>query len=265
MIPLILSQTAPSYDLPPAEARFCATWQRHNPDFDYRLFDDAASRDVIADVFPQYLSQYDALPYPVMKADIFRYAVVYRDGGFYADTDMECLQPLPKAFFDVDCLLAVEAHLSARSQQKLRYRTPVQIANCIFGARPRHPVFAALVHRAFAQIAAAKIITVADIEELTGPRMLTRAFYAGAQTGVWKDVSVARQITLMVPLHYPVVWPLRTNMFARHHTHGSWKTDTARPSLWHRWVAQNRWITPFPAGYFHAGPDVGPPCVTSPQ
>jgi mannosyltransferase OCH1-like enzyme len=31
---------------------------------------------------------------PVMKADLFRYLILYDVGGYYADIDVQCSQPL---------------------------------------------------------------------------------------------------------------------------------------------------------------------------
>lgn len=62
------------------------TWTRDNPDWDYKLvFDDNADtliRSTYADV-PDVLEIWGSLTRPVIKADLFRYLVIYAYGGQY--------------------------------------------------------------------------------------------------------------------------------------------------------------------------------------
>jgi hypothetical protein len=44
--------------------------------------------------FTEYLQAYTALPKAVERADFFRYLVILRHGGMYADTDVECMMPI---------------------------------------------------------------------------------------------------------------------------------------------------------------------------
>lgn len=242
MIPRLLSQTWISEQLTGEAARCHDTWLRLNPSLTYRLHDDSASRGVVADVAPELLAAYDALPFPVMRADIYRYAVIFRDGGFYADIDMECLKPLPDSLFSAGCLLAEEARLTRQRTAELGYRAPVQIANCVFGARPRHPFFLAALRRAFALAAASPGNDRSAIEDITGPRMLTRLFYEQD----WPDMAIAANVVLMAPLHYPDIWPLNRSMHARHRTFGSWKLPGGAKALSRLWIERNRQPDPFP-------------------
>ena len=65
------------------------SWQRWSG-FSYEFFDDAAQDAFMAEHFPALYPLYAALPLPVMKADIWRYAVLYVRGGIYADVDTIC-------------------------------------------------------------------------------------------------------------------------------------------------------------------------------
>ncbi|MAW85486.1 MAG: hypothetical protein CMJ42_03035 [Phyllobacteriaceae bacterium] len=242
MIPRLLSQTWKSDRLTGEAARCRDSWLRLNPQLNYRLHDDSASRAVVADVAPEFLAVYDALPFPVMRADIYRYAVIHRDGGLYADIDMECLRPLPDSLFATGCLLAEEARLTRRRMAELGYPAPVQIANCIFGARPGHPFFLAALQRAFTLAQAAPHADRSAIEDITGPRMLTRLFFEQA----WPDVSVTPNVVLMAPLHYPYIWPVNRNMYARHRTFGTWKEKLGRKALSRTWIERNLQPNPFP-------------------
>lgn len=252
MIPKIIIQTWKTDDLPQREQAFADGWKRLNPGFDYRLFDDAACEGLIADAAPEFLPDYRAFPFPVMRADFFRYAAIWALGGVYADVDMECLRPIAPLLELGDAILSVEVSLTAARQRELGYARPYQIANCVFAARPRHPFMRAAMERCIELARARSGIERRDIEDITGPRMLTRLFYESPPAGV----AVLRQIFLMPPRHYPAVWPIGGNFHARHHFLGSWKEH--RPaSLRRRWIERDLWPTPFPSAFVDPRPNGG--------
>lgn len=241
MIPFRLSMTWKTADLPPRAAALRADWLRLNPGLELRLYDDAGARQVVADMAPDQMALYDALPHGVMRADLFRLAVLLRDGGVYADIDMQVLRPLPPALFQSPCTVMEEAHLDPIRQRELRYAAPVQIANCIMAGAAGHPFFRAGLMRAFDLLRAhPQPIPKAAVEDLTGPRMITRLIYERA----WPDVMIAPQIQFMAPLDYPAIWPIGRHMVTRHETAGSWKEAGARASLRRRWIERNRLINP---------------------
>jgi len=71
-----------------------ASWAAANPGWEMRLWDDAECREFVRTEFPEYQRAYEALPHNVERADFFRYMVVLRHGGVYADVDVECRRPL---------------------------------------------------------------------------------------------------------------------------------------------------------------------------
>lgn len=259
MIPRHLIQTAWSEDLPPVLQLYRRSWRKNNPQLEVRFFSDELCRELIANEFPQHLNAYDSMPFAVMRADVFRYAALFVHGGIYADIDMECLAPLPDWFFAPPCLLSVEASLGRRRQVELRYDKPMQIANCILAAEPNQPFFRALVERAFLLFGRADAMTRDDVEDITGPKMLTRFWFEWTAGGV----EVLEPIYLMPPLHYPWRSALGRNMLTRHHNFGSWKARGSAPSLWRRWVERNRFVNPWPSHRFLSqanGREIEPSC-----
>lgn len=249
-VPPILSQTWKTHDLPPRARALLADWARLNPALDMRLYDDADARAVVAEVAPGHLRAYDALPFGVMRADVFRLAVLLRDGGLYADIDVQPLHPLRAGLFERPCSVSVEAHLGRRRQRELRYAHPVQIANCVLAGRAGHGFFAAGLERAFDLFAQAPTPRRDQIEDITGPRMLTRLL----QQGHWPDVWIGGQIELMAPMGCPDLWPFNRHMVARHETHGTWKGSGGQAGLRRRWIERNRWINPFTAPRWRPAP-----------
>lgn len=241
MIPARLIQTWKTNALPARTQAWQDRWLAMNPTLSLCFYDDAACRDLLADVAPQHLAAYDAMPFAVMRADIFRYAALVRDGGLYADIDMEPLQPLPPTLFQHRCLVSIEARLTRRRQRELGYRTPFQIANCIMASEPGHPFWRAALEECFAQVAAHPAPTREDVEVLTGPRMLTRLF----DRGLWPEISVMPRLMLMPPLQYPRVWPINRYMVTCHQAQGSWKAPRGPATLSRTLIERHRLTNPF--------------------
>jgi mannosyltransferase OCH1-like enzyme len=68
------------------------SWRRFCPEFEYYFYTDELCDKFIKDNFDKHIyNLYKNLPLPVMKADLWRYCVIYINGGIYADTDTICL------------------------------------------------------------------------------------------------------------------------------------------------------------------------------
>ena len=105
-IPHIIHQTARSFDsLPDPIPLLRDSWARLNPGWDLQEWDDARCKEFVRKEFPEYLAAYKGLPKNVERADFFRYLVVFRYGGVYADIDTECKQPLDQIIRHSDSLL----------------------------------------------------------------------------------------------------------------------------------------------------------------
>lgn len=68
------------------------SWRRFCPEFEYYFYTDELCDKFMRDNFDhKTYNIYINLPLPVMKADLWRYCVIYINGGIYADTDTICL------------------------------------------------------------------------------------------------------------------------------------------------------------------------------
>jgi hypothetical protein len=96
-IPPILHQTWKSKTDLPDNFRF---WRQSfidlNPQLEPRLYDDADNRALLARTFPTLLPLYDAYPKEIFRVDFIRPVYLYTEGGYYADLDFQCLQPLSR-------------------------------------------------------------------------------------------------------------------------------------------------------------------------
>jgi mannosyltransferase OCH1-like enzyme len=96
-VPKVIHQTYRSRDLEPELAANVAEMQRQNPDWEYRLYDDADITRYVIDNFGADLGAYlNAInpKYGAAKADLFRYLVMYREGGVYLDIKSCAGRPL---------------------------------------------------------------------------------------------------------------------------------------------------------------------------
>jgi mannosyltransferase OCH1-like enzyme len=248
MIPAIIHQTWKTNQLPPALKAYCRSWRRFNPEADYRFYDDAGCRSFVQKEFPGFLTAYEAFHFAIQRADLFRALAVYRFGGLYADVDMECLRPMERFFQMNGALFCIETRLTSARQGELGYRHPYQIANCIFAAEAEHPFLWDVIEK-IARLAGTKPISdPAQVEDATGPRLLTRLFFDC--TG--EQPHILEQVFWMPPTLFPAVFPLNKNMFARHHFLGSWKGRASRRlSFRRRWLERSLMPNPLPAGVFH--------------
>lgn len=132
LIPAHLWQTYRTASPPPRAAACTASWRRFNPSLTCHYFDDQACLRFIRRWFDKaFADMYESLPIGVMKADVWRVAVVYVHGGIYADIDTECRAPISTWIpTDQRLVAAVEDESGA-------------LGNFTFAAVARHP---ALLH-----------------------------------------------------------------------------------------------------------------------
>lgn len=60
----------------------------------YRLWSEADALDLMRQKCPHLLHLYHRLPHGINRCDLFRYVLMYYEGGFYFDVDFVCLRPL---------------------------------------------------------------------------------------------------------------------------------------------------------------------------
>ena len=66
----------------------CNSWSK-NTDYNYKFYNDEQCDNFIYDFFPEIKEVYDKSPLKVMKADLWRYCIIYKYGGIYADADAD--------------------------------------------------------------------------------------------------------------------------------------------------------------------------------
>jgi mannosyltransferase OCH1-like enzyme len=141
--------------------------------------------------------------------------------------------------------LSIEHRLNSRLQTEFGYRQPWQFANFVFAAAPGHPFFAALLET-IAQRASLPAPSDDDVQDITGPRMLTRLAYSlrPEQRG---EIRILPQVHLNPPFFYPRLGPLVRNIYARHICAGNWRIEADSRPLSRRLMPKGRFPNPFAA------------------
>ena len=177
------------------------TWEKHHPSWELKLWTDA---DLGSFEF-RLQSEFEAVDSFASKADIWRYEIVYRYGGFYVDADTVCQKPL-------NPLLCHSLVVGLEYDGPAIEHSPFgpAIGNCVFGATQEHPAIDHMIRGIplWLNMWAGKPPTWT-----TGPGPFTTCVLSALFTHT--EVEVMPVGELFSPTETP-------NCFSVHHEIGSW-------------------------------------------
>ena len=135
LIPRLLWQThAPPFDkLPPGLARAATSWWQLNPEYTYKYFDDRALEAYVARQGGRvqgFARAWRLLASGAARADLWRYLVMYLEGGVFADLDSVLKHPLRTIIASDDEAVSGVGH---------RHHSLEQF---VLAYRPKHPIMA---------------------------------------------------------------------------------------------------------------------------
>ena len=92
VIPFKIYQAWHSNDIPPYVIKCINNIKKNNPEFEHFLYNDNSCREVIKNNFStEILDTYDSLIPYAFKIDLWRYCVLYKNGGIYLDIKFFCI------------------------------------------------------------------------------------------------------------------------------------------------------------------------------
>jgi mannosyltransferase OCH1-like enzyme len=138
-IPKIIHQTYRDYNLPETYLVCKNEIIKLHPGFEYRFYTDTDIDTFIKTDFPEYYKKFNELPRMIMKIDMFRYFLMYKYGGIYADMDYLMLKS-----FD---LLNYNVVLPCNRENT--DNTPACLGNCFFASEPNHLFWKTLMDTLF--------------------------------------------------------------------------------------------------------------------
>lgn len=127
-IPKIIWQTMKTNLVPVFIKSYAYSWIEMNPEYEYRFHDNNDILDFLKNDFPEFLKGYNNLKYGASKADLWRYLVIYKYGGVYADIDCMCINPL-REWIDKD-----KSFVTALGTNK-------DICQWLIISEPKNPIF----------------------------------------------------------------------------------------------------------------------------
>jgi len=137
------------------------SWKK-NKHFKHYFSDDYQCEEFIRIFFPEIKDVYDRLPMKVMKADLWRYCIIYKYGGIYADTDT---------------VLKVDPLFLTNHNNKELVVVPendVHFCQWVFAAPPKSPIIKMIIDLSVERIRNTKDVKGEHIiHYLTGPAVFT--------------------------------------------------------------------------------------------
>jgi hypothetical protein len=132
MIPKKLYQTHKDYNLSEDTKRLITSFIGLNSDFHYTFMDnDECDKFIEGNFDSTFTSMYRSLPLDIMRADVWRVAVIYINGGVYSDCDVICNANLSKLIQGQELVIFKERQGST--------------SNFFFAAKPKHPALKAVL------------------------------------------------------------------------------------------------------------------------
>ena len=142
--------------------------KKKNPDYEYYLFDKKDRELFIKENFDEtVLKAYNSIIPGGFKADLWRYCVLYKYGGFYCDIDMICINGFDKLIENnEECVFTIDHNLNGKN---LKF----DIFNAFIGIIPNHPIMKNCIYKIVDNILNEKWkINNEEILEFTGPGLL---------------------------------------------------------------------------------------------
>lgn len=167
-IPHIWHVTWKTESLPPLFADVHRTIKslHASPPWIHTIWTDAAIETFVETYFPQYRQAFAALPRQIMRVDVFRYMVLFIQGGVYCDLDFRLFRPIDDMIADCTLLLPAESD----SRESLTF-----LAQHFLAGVPNHPFWADLV-RLTLDHPLETIRGYGDPVMTTGPGFVTRVW-----------------------------------------------------------------------------------------
>lgn len=127
---------------------------------EYHFYNDYQSKKFMEMHFPDIFDLYNKLPLAVMRADLWRYCVIYIFGGIYADADTELLDD-------------IGIFLKKNKQLVLVPENETHFCQWVFAAPPKSPILKAVIDLVVERIKDMDLNYEHFIHKTTGPEVFT--------------------------------------------------------------------------------------------
>lgn len=133
-----------------------------NPEYSYELWDDRDCYDFLLNNFGKnYANTFDVLIPGAFKCDLWRYAVLYINGGIYMDLDMSCEFPFREILKPTDRFVSIVDLVSI-------FKPKCAIYQAFIACEPRHPILLKSFEIAYHNIVTRRYDVFSSLS-ITGP------------------------------------------------------------------------------------------------
>ncbi len=135
-VPLILHNTAPKKDLTWEERILLVRNKKILKGWEFMLWTYPELDDLIREEIPDLYEKYKRITRGITRADIGRYAALYKYGGMYVDTDYKFLK-YPSEILKAACTLPTEQG-TAPSRTGAQHDPAFRLGNACLASVPKH-------------------------------------------------------------------------------------------------------------------------------
>ena len=205
-IPRIIHQTySDRSQLAPEIIKNIDYLKNNNKDWEYRFYDDQDIVDYVALHFGEkVLSRIKKInkKYSVVIADLFRYMVVYNEGGVYLDIKSTASKPLNKIIKEDDVYLLSQwrNQLGYKFQgwglhDELKNISGGEFQNWFIAAEKKHPFLLEVIDKAISNIDGYSVekygVGVMGVLRLSGPIMYTLTILPLLKSNIFRIIDSA--------------------------------------------------------------------------
>lgn len=163
MIPKIIYQTWYTKNIPERIKDIIDNMLSKNKKYQHKLFDDREMEEYIFNNFDERtIKAFNMLKIGAAKADLWRYLILYKDGGVYLDIDSEITSNLDDLISDDDFAIIT------------RERNPEKFVQWCLMFSPNHPILKICIDKCLVNILEKKY---SDILKLTGPDVFSESIF----------------------------------------------------------------------------------------
>lgn len=176
MVPKKLHFTHKKSELPEKYQANLAKWGDFCPDWELYYYTDEDIQAYFDCEFPEYAQDLHKIPMGAMLADVFRYAVLYKEGGLYSDIDTVPLKSIPDEWLTYDAVIGYE-YQPDKFPELLNDLWKYEPIFCqwTFLSCPGNPLFKEALDRSFQRLREADFTPKKRVDNLllAGPLLFT--------------------------------------------------------------------------------------------
>lgn len=166
MIPRHIYQTFETNIFSKEMQEIISSWKQHNPEYEFTFMDrDERINFLKANFSNDVVTAYNRIIPGALKADLWRYCVLYKYGGIYTDVDTLCMHSIEPFIKDRTFVTVVDLN---KTPSEGNYN----LSNAFIASIPEHPILKGCIDRIVHQVLSN--IVPKSLLDRTGPGVLGR-------------------------------------------------------------------------------------------